>query len=248
MSWICFGNMNLCIWCQLKPFEHEWEKTWWGSVTQKVCFWVCFVWCFLDRTSKAQQSNKLVLFASHLTQACVHGICTLTTPQHTHNHTNAANHSSIFYARMRKTSATLCKLQLMCVREEKAVSASWEYKSGENEWVGAEADEEDGKREEYVSDTRKDGQKEKDWGSEVRYCSFCAWFFITNQDIHFFSLCYCSSCPAFSSFLFYLLSLSILFFLKFLAPHHYSSRWSSIKAELVLTGFCHIVWSHLHLH
>lgn len=217
MSWICFGDMNLCIWCQWKPFEHEWEKTWWRSVTQKVCFWVCFVWCFLDRTSKTQQSNKTacsVCVISH-TSMRTRRLYTHNPSAHTqsHNHTNEANHSSIFYARMRKTLATLCKLQLMCVREEKAGWASWEYKSGESEWVGAEADEEDGKREEYARDTRKDGQKEKDWGSEVRYCSFCTWFFKTNQDIHFFPSCYCSSFPAFSSFLFYLLSPSILFFL-----------------------------------
>lgn len=51
-----------------------------------------------------------------------------------HNHTNAANHSSIFYARMHKTLASFCKLQLMCMWERKHREASWEYKSSESEW------------------------------------------------------------------------------------------------------------------
>lgn len=36
-----------------------------------------------------------------------------------HNLTKAANHSSIFYAKMHKTLASFCKLQLMCVREKR---------------------------------------------------------------------------------------------------------------------------------
>lgn len=51
--------------------------------------------------------------------------------------------------------------------------------------------------------------------------------------------------PASSSFLFYLSSLSFPFIFMLTAIFH---PQSSIKTELVQTGFCHVVWSHLHLH
>lgn len=72
---------------------------------------------------------------------------------------------------MHKTLATLYKLKLMCVREEKAVGASWEYKSSEKEWVGAEADKKTGRENKMSEIQEKMGRK--DWGSKVRYCSFC---------------------------------------------------------------------------
>lgn len=95
----------------------------------------------IKNTAEQQDSLFCLHRISH--KHTVHSICTLKT----HQHINAANHSSIFYARMHKTLTTLYKLQLMCVREEKAGAASREYKRREKEWVGAEADEEDRERE-----------------------------------------------------------------------------------------------------
>lgn len=113
MSWICFRRMNLFIFCQWKPFEHEWERKQWAIMKEKVRFRVCL--CgdfFLDGTSKPRQSNKTacsVCIISHTNSLYTHNLSSRTK----HNHTNAANHSSIFYARMHKTLASLCKLQLM---------------------------------------------------------------------------------------------------------------------------------------
>lgn len=139
MSWICFGKMNLCIWCQGKPFEHERERMWWGRVTQKVCVCVCVVvdgvFFFAElfgqniKTAEQRDSSFCLHHISHEhARTHTHG------PRSTQNHTNAANHSSIFYARMRKTLATLCKSQLMCAREEKGGWAAGEHKSGGSEW------------------------------------------------------------------------------------------------------------------
>lgn len=122
MFWIGFGNMNLCIWCQWKPFEHEWERKGWESTTEKVCFSSVFMWWFLDRTSKTQQNNKTacsVCIISH-TNTHTQRLYAHNPSAHTwENYTNTANHSSIFYARMHHTSAPLCKLQLMC-REKRS--------------------------------------------------------------------------------------------------------------------------------
>lgn len=82
---------------------------------------VCVVIFWTGHQKHSRATRQLVLFASYLTQTRIHSVYTLTTPQHTQrkNHTNTANHSSIFYARMHHTSAPLCKLQLMCTREKK---------------------------------------------------------------------------------------------------------------------------------
>lgn len=138
MSWSCFRSMNLFIFCQWKPFEHEWERKQWAIMKEKVCFRVCL--CggfFLDGTSKPQQSNKTacsVCIISHTNSLYTHNLSSHTK----HNHTNAANHSSIFYARMHKTLASLCKLQLMWEGGKKAEGARWECKSGKEEWGGAD--------------------------------------------------------------------------------------------------------------
>lgn len=60
----------------------------------------------------AQQQDNLFCLHRISHKHTVHSICALKT----HQHINAANHSSIFYARMHKTLTTLYKLQLMCER------------------------------------------------------------------------------------------------------------------------------------
>lgn len=124
MSWICFSNGNLCICCQWKPFEHEWRKRRWENATGKVHCGVCLCGDFFFWTEHQNHSittRQLVLFASYLTQTCAQSC--LYTPQHisaltTQSHKHS-NQPSIFYARMHKTSACICKLQLMCVRGER---------------------------------------------------------------------------------------------------------------------------------
>lgn len=228
MSWICFGNMNLCIWCQWKPFEHEWEKTWWGSVTRKVCFWVCFVWCFLDRTSKTQQSNKTacsVCIISHTsmhTQRLTH---THSPSAHTHTNTmrhydtNAANHSSIFYAGMHETSAALCKLQLMCVREETSVEQAENTKvERRSEWEQRQMKKKGSKIQEKIG--RK--KRLRDRGQILLFLHLIL------HNHPGYSLFHCAivapfSCTFFISFLF-IISLHSIFSVIFSQSHHCSSK------------------------
>lgn len=119
MSCICFCNINLVFdanECHLNMGERDQNERLWKRECVRM-----FVWWFLDRTSKTQSSKKTacsVCIISHTNMHTVVG--TLTNPRaHTKSsHTNAANHSSIFYARMRKTSASLCKLQLVRGRKK----------------------------------------------------------------------------------------------------------------------------------
>lgn len=129
----CFHELDLflqykpCVWCQWMPFEHGREMEWanWEILKEKVCIWM-FVWWFLDRTSKTQSSKETACSVCIISHANMHTQCLYThKAQSTHrkcSHTNTANHSSIFYGGMRKTSASLCKLQLMCVRRRSRLS------------------------------------------------------------------------------------------------------------------------------
>lgn len=89
-----FGNMNLCIWCQWKPFEHEWGRKGWESATQRVCFFlecVCVVIFGQNIKKHSRATRQLVLFASYLAQPRKRGVYTLAkktkkkTSRRTHN-------------------------------------------------------------------------------------------------------------------------------------------------------------------
>lgn len=123
-----FANENHLNTSERESSERSWKRK---CVLECVC-----VVIFLDGTSKPQQSNKTacsVCIISHTNSLYTHNLSSRTK----HNHTNAANHSSIFYARMHKTLASLCKLRLMW-EGEKAEGARWECKSGKEEWGGAD--------------------------------------------------------------------------------------------------------------
>lgn len=144
---------------------------------------VCVV--IFGQNIKKRAIRQPVLFASYLTRTHIQHLYAPNPWAHTqYNHTNAANHSSIFYARMHKTLASLYKLQLMCVREKKRGEQAENTKVVEV-WVGTEADEDDMKSEKY---TRKHGQKGRRW--EVRYWSFFrSYFYNPPGCTPFFLLC-----------------------------------------------------------
>lgn len=84
MSWICFRRMNLFIFCQWKPFEHEWERKQWAIMKEKVRFRVClcgdfFFWT--EHQNHGRAIRQLVLFASYRTQT----VYTLTTSHRAQN-------------------------------------------------------------------------------------------------------------------------------------------------------------------
>lgn len=124
-----FANENHLNTSERESSERSWKRK---CVLECVC-----VVIFFGRNIKnhGRAIRQLVLFASYLTQT----VYTLTTSHRAQNTItqNAANHSSIFYARMHKTLASLCKLQLMW-EGEKAEGARWECKSGKEEWAGAD--------------------------------------------------------------------------------------------------------------
>lgn len=100
-----FANENHLNTSERESSERSWKR-------KCVLECVCVVIFFLDGTSKPRQSNKTacsVCIISHTNSLYTHNLSSRTK----HNYTNAANHSSIFYARMHKTLASLCKLQLM---------------------------------------------------------------------------------------------------------------------------------------
>lgn len=137
-EWTFVFDANNSIWTRVREND---ERVWHAK-----CVFECVGVVIFGQNIKneAEQLDSSIQFASYLTQACMHSIHLLKVPQH--NHKNAANHSSIFHAKLHTILASLCKMQLKCAREEKAGWANW-YNKRVEAWVGAEENKKDRKRE-----------------------------------------------------------------------------------------------------
>lgn len=159
-----FANENHLNTSERESSERSWKR-------KCVLECVCVVIFFLDGTSKPRQSNKTacsVCIISHTNSLYTHNLSSCTK----HNHTNAANHSSIFYARMHKTLASLCKLQLMWEggKSRGSTLRMQKWKGGVS---GSRYKQKTGREiKASKTDTGKDGQKDRVKCSEVRYFTF----------------------------------------------------------------------------
>lgn len=170
---------------------------------------VCVVIFGQKIKNTAEQQDSLFCL-HHISHKHAYTVSIHSQTLNTHNnHTNAANHSSIFYAKMHKTSATLCKLQLMCLRGRKQREQAENIKvERRSEWEQSQM-KKTGRKKQLRKMQEKMCRKKK---RDVRRSDILQVIFYNLQDILLFFTCI--SYSEFSSFLFYLFSTS--FYLLFL--------------------------------